>query len=287
MTLRERWRRRFAPLHWPAENVPERVAAARLADHVSARAAKRAYPIRAIRYWMTGELIREELELRIARGNEGARIAELGCSRGHVRRFVGALPGAGDWVGLDFDAGARDEALAAGVTRFIAADFDSPLPLEDDAADIAVFIHVLEHLPRPDFTLGEIARILRPGGLLVAGSPVLPWPLATWRNRALQNKRAAGKVRPGGHIQALSPLRWKRLLKGAGLAPEFMNGAFLLRHSGSALEDSLFWFRLNLAWGALFPPLGNEIYLTARKNPLSLAKSAADARARPPLAVGE
>jgi SAM-dependent methyltransferase len=245
--------------------VPARTAEAGLHDHISRKAAGSAYPVRAIRYWMTRELIREELERRAADGEGDALVVELGCSMGHVRRFVGDVRGLGGWIGLDFNASAEAEALSAGITSFMAADFDDPLPVTDGSADIVVFIHVLEHLPRPDFTLREIARVLRPGGILVAGSPVAPWPVSSFRDWVLKRKLAAGKIQRGGHIHALSRPRWRRLLMSAGLAPEFMNGAFLFRSSGSPLENSRAWFRLNVAWGSLFPALGNEIYLTARK----------------------
>jgi SAM-dependent methyltransferase len=179
---------------------------------------------------------------------------------------LGDSPGLGDWIGLDFNEKAKDEGLAAGLTNFIVADFDAPLPLADGIADVVVFSHVVEHLPRPDFTISEIARVLRPGGLLVAGSPVLPWPLSLICDRMRKNRLSSGAIRRGDHIQILSRPRRKKLLKSVSLELEFMSGAFLFRYSGNPLEDYHFWFRLNTIWGVLFPPLGNEIYLTARKS---------------------
>jgi SAM-dependent methyltransferase len=155
--------------------------------------------------------------------------------------------------------------LAAGFGKFIEADFDERLPLGDGVADIVLCVHVMEHLERPEFTVGEIARVLKPGGLLVAGSPVLPWPVSLIRDRGFKKGLAEGRIKRGQHIQALSRPRWRGILKSAGLDVEFMNGAFLVRWSGSKFEDSAFWFRLNVAWGALFPQLGNEVYLSARK----------------------
>jgi SAM-dependent methyltransferase len=269
----ERVRRRFAPLFsWPIGYVPERVKVSRSFDHISVRAAKRAYPIRVVRYWMTTELLRGELGKLKAAGVEKPRIVEMGCSRGHVKRFAGEVAEAGDWVGMDFNASCEEEALRTGFSKFIVADFDKKLPLEDGSADIVLCVHVMEHLERPEFTAGEIFRVLKPGGLLVAGSPVLPWPLAGFRDNSFKKGILAGKIKRGQHIQALSRSRWKGILRGAGLEPEFMNGAFLIRSSGNPLEDYRLWFRFNVGWGALFPQLGNEIYLTARK-PDPLAQS--------------
>jgi SAM-dependent methyltransferase len=245
--------------------IPESVRVSLAHRDITEKAGHRAYPIRVVRYWMTTELLRAELELRQRAGTGRPAIVEMGCNRGHVRRFAGKVAEGGDWVGIDFDASCEGEALEAGFSKFLVADFDQRLPLGDNSADIVLLIHVMEHLDRPEFTAGEIARILKPGGLLVAGTPVLPWPFSNIRDKTLKKRLAEGTISRGQHIQAFSRPRWKSVLRSASLEPEFMNGAFFLRNSGSLLEDSRFWFRLNVAWGALVPQLGNEVYLTARK----------------------
>ena len=59
--------------------------------------------------------------------------------------------------------------------------------------------------------------------------------------------------------------RWVRLARENGLVPEMVQGAFFMRWSGWTMENHAWWLRLNLAWGALFPSLGGEIYLAMRK----------------------
>jgi hypothetical protein len=46
---------------------------------------------------------------------------------------------------------------------------------------------------------------------------------------------------------------------------DVLTGAFFVRRSGSALENSLAWYKANRLWGALFPPLGNEVYFAIEK----------------------
>jgi SAM-dependent methyltransferase len=48
-----------------------------------------------------------------------------------------------------------------------------PLPFADQYFSVVTFSETLEHLPveRVNFVLGEISRVLRPGGLLIASSP--------------------------------------------------------------------------------------------------------------------
>jgi ubiquinone/menaquinone biosynthesis C-methylase UbiE len=48
-----------------------------------------------------------------------------------------------------------------------------PLPFADQYFSVITFSETLEHLPveRVNFVLGEISRVLRPGGILIASSP--------------------------------------------------------------------------------------------------------------------
>jgi SAM-dependent methyltransferase len=169
-----------------------------------------------------------------------------------------------EWVGLDMKI--DHQALeSTGYHEAYECDFDKPLPLPDGSVDVAVFLHVIEHLSRSSFAMRELSRILRPGGLLLAGSPVAPGPIAWIRERQLRSRLRKGKVLPGGHINSMGCSRWKNLVKESGLDLRMLTGTFLARWSGSPLENRAWWLRLNQFWGALFPPLGGEAYLSARK----------------------
>src|SRR5262249_49789596 len=50
----------------------------------------------------------------------------------------------------------------------------SPLPFDDDAFNVVVFNEVFEHLRiNPIFTLGEVRRVLKPGGRVLLATPNL------------------------------------------------------------------------------------------------------------------
>ncbi|MDR1050368.1 MAG: class I SAM-dependent methyltransferase [Deltaproteobacteria bacterium] len=256
-------RRRFFHLSRPVDYLPSILADSPANSPVSPRARERAYPVRAVRYWLTRELLAAELA-GLGRGGE-IKLAELGCHRGFVKFFTKDLTAHVEWVGLDNNRSFEHEALAAGVEAFVEADFNDPLPLASSSVDIVLFSHVVEHLANPAFTLAEISRALKPGGLLIAGSPVLPWPLSFFREKIFQARLRNNKITPGDHIHAFSPGKWRSLLDAACLDAEFLSGGFLFRATKSPLEDSALWFRFNMVWGALFPSLGNEIFITARK----------------------
>lgn len=256
----KRWAaNRFVTLRWPLTSLPERVAATRADGIINDRAAAKRFPIRGLRYWWIHNALVEEVERR----NEEVVIADVGCSIGHIKRYIGDIPNT-KWAGFGMDI---DDALLheCGYSKLYQCDFDNPLPVADNSFDIVVFSHVIEHLLRPGFTMKEISRILKPGGMLIGGSPVAPFLIAGLRERQLHRRLKAGRIQLGRHINSMSPGRWKLFLRDQGLTVERMTGTFLARWSGNPLENHAWWIRLNQFWGALFPGLGGEIYLTARK----------------------
>lgn len=55
----------------------------------------------------------------------------------------------------------------------VVTDLERPLPLRTASVDAVVSISVLEHLRGPEAVLGEVARVLRPGGRLHLATPLL------------------------------------------------------------------------------------------------------------------
>jgi SAM-dependent methyltransferase len=234
---------------------------------MSSLAKKTAYPIRAIRYWWVCHALLQGLI-----NKPDATIVDMGAGHGQMRRYcAGSMPylspryplDSQNWIGMDKDC---QEGLSTGkYNQVIECDFDKPLPLKDGSVDALICIHVMEHLPRPEFTVSEIVRVLAPGGIFCGGSPTAPGPVSFFLHRRLRNKMRKGTTGPNGHINSLSPGDWKRLVENSGLTLDFISGSHLMRLSGAGLENSRFWAKLNLFWGGLFPSLGSEVYLQARK----------------------
>ncbi|MFL6031017.1 MAG: methyltransferase domain-containing protein [Gaiellaceae bacterium] len=109
---------------------------------------------------------REELFRRYV-GGPGKRVLDLGCRDGALTE---AYASGNDIVGVDADKEALAEAARRGIeTRW--ADLDQPLGLDDESFDVAVAGELLEHLRDPHRLVGEIRRVLRPGGTFVASVP--------------------------------------------------------------------------------------------------------------------
>jgi SAM-dependent methyltransferase len=220
---------------------------------------KTRYPVRALRYWWMHCVIQDELK----RIDHAPVIVDVGCDRGIIKRFIPPVKNA-RWIGLDIDTNREGIALAK-YDELHQCDFDEGLPLADASIDIAICSHVLEHLPRPEFTMREIARILRPGGLLLVGVPTAPKFIAHFRERQFARQLQAGTRKQGQHIHVFWSKRLRRIAEQVGLQVEFSTGTALIRKKGSRLENYALWIRFNQVWAALFPSLGQELCLQLRK----------------------
>ena len=127
---------------------------------------------------------------RFAAIPEGARVLEVGCGGGHLRRF---LPGRTYW-GLDPLAsadGSPEEAWAAPAR--LVRGVGERLPIADSTFDVVVVCETLDHCLEPASLLGEARRVLAFGGLLAVMQSVrVQGPPAPRRARL---RAAAGRLK--------------------------------------------------------------------------------------------
>lgn len=98
----------------------------------------------------------------------GQRIVDLGCGPGFYTTAFRAH--GADVIPVD---NSLDELTSAGVPPDGALEADAgALPLEDESIDGAFCSNLLEHTPAVEPVIGEIERILRPGG----------WAYISWTN---------------------------------------------------------------------------------------------------------
>ncbi|MEW5721507.1 MAG: class I SAM-dependent methyltransferase [Thermodesulfobacteriota bacterium] len=100
---------------------------------------------------------------------QGRRVLDLGCRDGTLTRHFreGNQVVGGDVDPEALEAAARDYGLE---TRQL--DLNADLPFSDGDFDAVVLAETLEHLPYPTLTLGEIRRVLAPGGLFLGNVPL-------------------------------------------------------------------------------------------------------------------
>jgi SAM-dependent methyltransferase len=90
------------------------------------------------------------------------KVLDLGCGTGHSYDRLAPR----ETVGLD----SEPSALAGQDRQTVVADMRS-LPFEDDSFPSVVAVQSLEHVPDPDRTMSEVARVLEPTGVAVFVTP--------------------------------------------------------------------------------------------------------------------
>src|SRR6185369_13970466 len=102
--------------------------------------------------------------------SSSSSVLEIGCGSGgyavHLAKHIGCQV-----MGLDINAeGVRNAKELAGKdqlgarVKFDTCDVSQPLPLEDDAFDAIYSNDVLCHVPGRSRVLGDLRRVLKPGG---------------------------------------------------------------------------------------------------------------------------
>lgn len=126
---------------------------------------------------------------------------------------------------------------------------DSLAAVDEGSFDVVVCLDVLEHVPSPSRFVGELARLIRPGGLLVSHAPF--WLLdAATPTHLRENLQYSGD--------------WRRLYGAHGLRPiagrYFWNPIVLQKEGGAATSGRLrdrviptcggVWLKLQRLWPA-------------------------------------
>lgn len=99
----------------------------------------------------------------------GKRVLDLGCRDGSLTHYYAA----GNTVtGVDIDQRALSLAEERLGISTIWLDLNREvLPLDDSTFDVVVAGEILEHLRDPTFVVGEVYRVLRPGGVFIGSVP--------------------------------------------------------------------------------------------------------------------
>ena len=138
-------------------------------------------------------------------GPEDGRILEVGCGLGHML----------DWLlkdhkvfGIDVNEWAleqADERLPDG--EFLKVDAHDLSIFPDDYFSVVAAKHVVEHLTDPGKAIGEMGRVLKPGGMLLLSTPNMDSPM-----RERKGEEWVG-YQDSTHISLRSPDEWLSILE--------------------------------------------------------------------------
>ncbi|HEU4698907.1 MAG TPA: methyltransferase domain-containing protein [Gemmatimonadales bacterium] len=97
----------------------------------------------------------------------GERLLDVGCGTGALLRAAARQAPAARLAGADLsDAMLREARALATPAALVAADA-AALPVATGGLDVVASASALHYWTAPDASLGELARVLRPGGRLV------------------------------------------------------------------------------------------------------------------------
>ncbi|CAL9272640.1 2-methoxy-6-polyprenyl-1,4-benzoquinol methylase, mitochondrial [Streptomyces sp. SudanB5_2050] len=133
--------------------------------------------------------------------SDGARVLDAGCSTGRALPPLRAAVGpSGLVVGADLTPAMLQAAVRAGRDRdgrLLLADV-AALPLRSRSLDAVFAAGLVAHLPDPPANLRELARVVRPGGVLALFHPIGRAALAARQGRRITSDdlRAEPRLRP-------------------------------------------------------------------------------------------
>lgn len=97
-------------------------------------------------------------------------VMEIGCGNGWAISY--RHPKA-RYIAVDRGSVFRDELEARGIEFHEVDVATTPLPVADESIDLILLNHVIEHIANTEFFVGELRRVLRPGGCLYIRTPNL------------------------------------------------------------------------------------------------------------------
>lgn len=152
-----------------------------------------------VRSWFLRH-VEAPLLLRLSKGLRNLRILELGCGQGSGTELLFSLFGAGHVTAIDIDPEMIERARARLKSRFdgrlsLAVGNAAEIDASENTFDAVVDFAALHHVPQWQVAVGEVCRVLKPGGEFLFEEVTAQW-IRRWPYRSLflhpQENRFAG-----------------------------------------------------------------------------------------------
>ena len=186
------------------------------------------------RFWHRGKLLMID-ELIRPHLRAGSRVLEIGCGAGNLllqASVTGSYPVALDlsMQALSFVRSRLEEvrsAVEARVGFSCTQAVGEALPFADSSFDCVLLSEVIEHLEKPQISIGEAVRVLCPGGRLLITTPNYRsfWPLMEW---TIDRLNMAPKMGGEQHISRFHLSSLKRMLVESSLKLEYAGSIYNL-----------------------------------------------------------
>jgi 2-polyprenyl-3-methyl-5-hydroxy-6-metoxy-1,4-benzoquinol methylase len=164
--------------------------------------------------------------------NPTGRLLEIGCGAGKTSAYALAQGKCGWCCGVELCEGPAAEARTA-LSQVIVGDVEEiRLELPSVSFDVLLMSEVLEHLRNPGEVLARLRGLLRPGALVIAGSPnvchhtVIRMLLSGRWDYQLQG------IMDETHLRWFTPATYRRLFENAGYVVDHVGPAFQLGPKG-------------------------------------------------------
>jgi ubiquinone/menaquinone biosynthesis C-methylase UbiE len=147
---------------------------------------------------------------------KGGRLLDIGCGTGWaVRRAAGLVGKEGEACGVDISPGmierAKTNVDGLRNVRLYLANAEA-LPFEDDYFDYVICTQSFHHYLKPSKVLGEICRVLKPGGRAYIMDPTADSFIVRWADRRSRKKEPE-------HVRLYSTAEFREMFARAGLKP--------------------------------------------------------------------
>ncbi len=228
------------------------------------------YRLRQARYHALAETVATFTERLVANGQNNVDLLDVGVGKGVSRRYIEVHDAARhvSYHAADIYGRGVERVYKHESWHHNQVDLEKGMEsLASESFDIVVCEQVLEHIHNVQRPMADLARVLRPGGLLVVGVPTFPHGLHLIRKHIVPFVDRLTDRKPRPHVQAFSKQTFaKMLLEHADLEIEQVRG-FRIVSGGilRPLEHYRGWWKMNRWIGARVPGLCVEIQIVARK----------------------
>lgn len=184
--------------------------------------------------------LRYLMELLSSRTEKSARLLEVGSGSGRILSSIHQRDPALQLTGIDLSAEQTELARTNHPEIEFVCGNGEALPFADASFDFVIFFDYLEHIERPQQSLAEMVRVLKPGGFLHLVCPAERqsiYGISAWLFRRHFKESTAG------HIQRFSRAGLERLITDTGLS---ITGRRYSYHVlGSLMDYALFALMLH------------------------------------------